>query len=88
MNVSQAGGLAASEAFTALMNSGSFVFRTGTIPATPETTATGTLLATWTFTSSAFTTVFTSPNVVATANFAARFGQPSRFRHGRLCAWV
>jgi hypothetical protein len=80
MNVSIAGGEAASEALTALLNSGSLVFFTGSLPATPETAATGTALVTFAFTSSAFSTTHVttpSPAVVATANFTAASVNPT-----------
>jgi hypothetical protein len=79
MNLSQAAAEAASEALTVLMNSGTLQIRTGTIPASPETTATGTELVAFAFTSTAFTTAFVtgSPgSVVATANFTSASVSP------------
>jgi hypothetical protein len=70
MNLSILGGTAALEALDVLFNSGTLTIFSGSIPATPETTATGTALVTFTFAATAFAApVHTSPNVTATASF-------------------
>ncbi len=72
IKTSKASASARLAAFNALLNSGSLEIRTGSPPSTPESTQTGTVLATFTLNSTAFgTPVTTSGDAVATANSIA-----------------
>lgn len=73
MNASQSGVGVALSAYCALYNSGTLVFLSGTMPATPETALSGnTTLCTATYSATAYGAAsFSSPNMVATASFTA-----------------
>lgn len=73
MNASQSGVGVALAAYCALYNSGTLVFLTGTMPATPETALSGnTTLCTATYAATAYgAPAFSSPNMQATASFTA-----------------
>lgn len=79
MNLAQVPGSTGLAAITALLNSGTLVMYSGSQPATPETALSGNnVLATWTFTSSAFAAPsFGSGNETALANFAAASVAPT-----------
>jgi hypothetical protein len=73
MNASQSGVGVALSAYCALYNSGSLVFLTGTMPATPETALSGnTTLCTGVYSATAYgAPSFSTPNMVTTASFTA-----------------
>lgn len=77
MNVAQLTAAAGLSAMGALANGGSIDIYSGTMPSTPETSATGTLLVTMTMAATAFgTPTYVSPNMVATAAFSASSFSP------------
>jgi hypothetical protein len=79
MNTSIVAATAALAAANLLANGGTLSVYSGAMPATPETAATGTKLATWTFSGTAFGTI-TGPsggNVESTASFVSGTVTPS-----------
>lgn len=89
MNVAQATASAGLAAMVALLDSGSIDIYSGTMPATPETAATGTLLVTMTISATAGSTpAYTSPNMVSTLSFsAASFSPAANGTAGYARAW-
>jgi hypothetical protein len=78
MNLSQVGGVAALQAYCNMFDNASLLFYSGSIPSTPETAATGTLSATFTFTAGAFSAPTVSGGyATATANFTSATVTPS-----------
>lgn len=78
MNLAQTAGSTGLSAIAALFNSGTLQIFTGTIPATPETTATGTLLVQWTFAATAFGSAsFATGKETVTASFTSTTASPS-----------
>ena len=73
MNVAQNTASVALAAACALLNSGSLVFMSGTMPVSPETALSGnTSLCTAVYSATAFgTPAFSSPNMSATGSFTA-----------------
>jgi hypothetical protein len=79
MNLATAAASAALSAVNTLLNGGSLIIYSGTMPATPETALSGnTALATFTFSASAFgSNSFSGGNEQATASFTASSVTPS-----------
>ena len=77
MNTAQATATAGLNAMNALLNGGTLSIYTGTIPASPQAGATGTKLATWTFSGTAFSApTFVSSNMESTATLASNTVTP------------
>ena len=79
MNTSIVAATAALAAANVLCNGGTLSIYSGAMPATPETAASGTKLATWTFSAAAFGTI-TGPsggNIEATASFVSTTVTPA-----------
>jgi hypothetical protein len=78
MSLSIVGGTAVLNALNTLFNNGTLTIYSGSIPTTPETSATGTSLVTFTFSGTAFAApVHSAPNMAATANFVAANMNPT-----------
>jgi hypothetical protein len=78
MNLSVSGGIIALTALNNAYDSGTLTIFSGAIPATPEASATGTSLVTFTFSGAAFgTPVHAAPNVTATATFVQASVSPT-----------
>ena len=77
MNLATASAAAGLTAINVLLNGGTFNFYTGSMPATPETATTGTLLVSFTFSTTAFGAYsFTGGFEQATASFTANSVNP------------
>ena len=87
MNASQTGVSSALSAYGALFNSGTLVFLSGAMPATPETALSGnTTQCTANYASTAFgAPSYSSPNMVATASFT---GSPFSPAAGGSCTFA